>query len=301
MKTITTNFTDYKQILEAERVTVHHLIQHFKKDQIDYDAHGNIFIGFSKETKGLPILVAHTDNVLHGTRCPIFDLNKRILSGKNTGIGFDDKAGIIAIAQLWKAFKKKQMFRIIFTADEEIGGVGAEKIDPSMYEDATYIIELDRKGGNDLIQTSGSTKLCSDAFASKFEELGFEKATGTFTDVNKFKLKAKSVNMCNLSIGYYSPHTDDEYLDTKEFDEIVNAVAGFIEQEYVFDPDVYVEYNWNYGRDYYSGRGGWLDKEPDYCWCCGKQTFNKPDSDGAVFCGNDCRKEYRQIMKEENK
>lgn len=300
MKQISTNFTEYKQILEAERVTIHHLVQFFKKTLIDYDQYGNIFIGFSKETEGLPILVAHTDNVLHGTRTPIFDLNKRILFGDHkTGIGFDDKAGIIAIIELWKAFKKKQMFRIIFTADEEIGGVGAQEIDPAVYCDAAWILELDRKGHKDLIQTSGSTKLCSDEFASKFEELGFEKATGTFTDVNIFKQACYDVNMANLSIGYYKPHTDDEYLDTKEFDEIINKVAHFIEQEYVFEPDVYVEpkNNWLGGYGGYN-YGGYDGTNSDYCWCCGKLTNRKPDAEGRVFCSDDCKEDYKKWVRE---
>lgn len=295
-----TNFNDYRAILEAERVSIHHMVQHFKKKDIDFDEYGNLFIGFNDKTAGLPILVAHTDNVLHGKREPIFDLNKRHLSGKSAGIGFDDKAGIIAIMQLWKTFKKKQMFRIIFTADEETGGQGAQEIDPAIYEDAAWILELDRKGDKDLIQTSGNTKLCSDEFAKKWEELGFKKAQGTFTDVNIFKQSVYDVNMANLSIGYYSPHSDQEYLDTKAFDEIVNKVAQFIECEYTFDADVYVEPK----NDWYrTPTRTWADDyrdDWDYCWYCGEMTRNREDENGRTFCSDKCKKNYDEAIKEKD-
>lgn len=302
MKQIQTNFSDYKAILEAERVSIHHMVQHFKKKDIDFDEYGNIFIGFNKKTAGLPILVAHTDNVLRGKREPIFDLNKRQLFGKSAGIGFDDKAGIIAIIQLWKAFEKEQRFRIIFTADEEVGGVGAQEIDPDIYADAAWILELDRKGDKDLIQTSGTVKLCSDEFASKFEELGFKKAQGTFTDVNIFKQNFYDVNMANLSIGYYNPHSDQEYLDTKAFDEIVNKVAQFIDAQYVFEPDVYVEPSWKHTTGSMSPRWDWNDGKDDwnYCWYCGEMTKNKEDENGRTFCGSKCKQNYEDVMKENN-
>lgn len=306
MKQITTNFNDYKAILEADVVTVHTLVNYFKKDQIDFDEHGNVFIGFNDKTAGLPILVAHTDNVLHGKRIPVFDLNKRILSGKQAGIGFDDKAGIIAIIQLWKTFSKEQMFRIIFTAQEEVGGLGAQAMDEDRYLDAPWMIELDRKNHKDLIQTSGGTRLCSDEFAAKWEELGFEKAQGVYTDVNEFKERANWINMANLSIAYYNPHTDDEYLDTKQFDEIVNKVATFIEQKYVFEddkPDEKPTYNsgwWNNNSDRWSADDnpmGW-----DYCWNCGKMTKRKPNANGEVFCGDDCERDYEDfVVKSNNK
>ena len=175
------NFTEYKQILEAERVSIHDLLTHFKKDNMDYDQWGNIYVNFNKDTKGTPIMVAHTDNVLHGERKPVLTLDgKRIFGGNGVGIGFDDKAGIIGAIEIWKRMKKKGM-RLIFTADEEVGGIGASHVPLERIEDAAYIVELDRRGSNDLIQTSGYTRLASDEFAKIWEDLGFKKATGTFT------------------------------------------------------------------------------------------------------------------------
>lgn len=236
MKPVEINYTEFRKILEADVVTIHHLSKFFKRDQMDFDEFGNVFVGFSEETKGLPILVAHTDNVLDGPKEPVFDLNRRFISGKEHGIGFDDKAGIMAIISLWRYFKT-QKFRIIFPADEEVGGVGSDAMDDAWYNDAPWILELDRRGSKDFIQVSGGTRLCSDEFAKKFLDMGFEDATGTFTDVNNFKENTGWINMANISIGYYEPHTDKEYLDTVAFEQIVNKVAKFIAADYTFEPD----------------------------------------------------------------
>ena len=75
-----TNFNEYKEILEAKEVTIHHLLKYFKKSEIDYDAYGNIYINFKKETKKMPILVSHLDNVLGDEdRKPVYSLDGKTI------------------------------------------------------------------------------------------------------------------------------------------------------------------------------------------------------------------------------
>lgn len=283
---VTIPYTEFSEIMKTDVVRVYNLKRFFKKEDIDYDEYGNIFIGFNDNTKGLPILVAHTDNVLGDDKEPVFDLSKRYIKGMKNGIGFDDKAGIMAIISLWRHFKT-QRFRIIFPADEEVGGEGAKMIPEDMFNDAKWILELDRRGDKDVIQTSGTTRLCSDEFVGKWEEMGYKRATGTFTDVNIFKPKADWINMMNISIGYYKAHTEDEYLDTVAFEKIVNDVATFIEKDYAFEADVpdTQEANW---RDY-----RWKN-EDEYCSCCGCLLSNHKkvyDAYGNVYCSDECKKE----------
>lgn len=317
--TTSVNFAQYSTILRAERVDIHTLLSYFKKTDMDYDMNGNILINFNKDTAGTPILVAHTDNVLSGERIPVMDLSGTTIFGKKAGIGFDDKAGIIAIIEIWRRSKKKD-FRIIFTADEEVGGVGATALDKRWYEDAAYIIELDRRGGKDLINVSGTTRLCSNEFAEMFECYGFKKATGTFTDVNVFKECVPSVNMVNLSIGYYNPHTDNEYLNVKEFQYIVDCVADFVEshKEKIIDdtPEISTTQQladtWNhnhYGRSRYSGYdsgyGNSYDYNDDYLTCdwCGKTIIDDRDAiqdNGEVFCCKKCWEEAYEFALEAN-
>ena len=286
-KKISIDYAVFDNILRADVVRVYDLIPFFKKQDIDYDEFGNIFIGFNKQSKGLPILVAHTDNVLGDNKEPVFDLAKRRIKGVKDGIGFDDKAGIIGIITLWHYFKE-QKFRIIFPANEEIGGVGTENMDTSWYSDAKWILELDRRGNKDFIQVSGVTRLCSDEFAEKFIAMGFKRDTGTFTDVNVMKPNAENINMANLSIGYYKPHTDEEYLDTVEFEKILGKVAQFIEADYEFAddiPDIKTEYDWsNLSRDF----GG---RKCANCGgaCDGALIYNQY---GERFCCTECMRDY---------
>ena len=297
------NYPEFADLLKAPVVTIHNLARFFKRSDMDFDEFGNVFVGFNEDTQGLPILVAHTDNVLDGEREPVFDLNRRCISGRNVGIGFDDKAGIMAIISLWRHFKD-QRFRIIFPADEEIGGVGSEAMDPTWYTDAKWILELDRKGSKDFIQVSGTTRLCSDEFAKKFEEMGFEKATGTFTDVNKFKLSADWINMANLSIGYYNPHSNSEYLDTVDFEKIVNKVAQFIENDYDFEDDKPdPKPSWDFSK---SESGGWYSGSgwSNHCMNCGETCSSGSmiyNQYGERFCCRECMEEYRDNWKDDYK
>ena len=306
------NFNEYRQILEAETVSIHHLMKHFKKDIMDFDEYGNVYVNYSKETKGTPILVAHTDNVLHGERVPVITLDgKRIVGGNGIGIGFDDKAGIIAAIEIWKRMKK-QGIRFIFTADEEVGGLGACKVFKEKLEDAAYIIELDRRGGRDLIQESGGTRLGTDEFCKWFEDEGFVKDHGLYTDVNEFKITAPKVNMVNLSIGYYNPHTNNEYLDIEEFETIVNKVFRIISthKETIVDNEPQPErkkYDYlNYGNytNYTSKTtdtdDDWWEDTNDMCEYCGGRLGRFEgyvDSEtGLLFCDKDCCKHYKEEM-----
>lgn len=298
------NFNEYREILEAKEVTIHHLLKHFKKNEIDYDAYGNIFINFRKETKKLPILVAHTDNVLGDKdRKPVYSLDKKtIFCANGVGIGFDDKAGIIAIIELWKSIPEK-LFRIIFTANEEIGGVGAEYIDAERLNQAAYILELDRKGGRDIIQESGFTRLCSDKFAEKWENIGFKRATGTFTDLNKFKPKTPKTEMCNLSIGYYNPHQTSEYLNIKEFEDIITKVKNFIIQnqcEVFEDTEEFIE-DTGYRNYDYNRYGRYSNNIVTQCDCCGRYANTRYHSDVGMYLCDDCADWYNEdIEGEEN-
>lgn len=288
-KKLSVNYTQFKNILKADVVRVYDLVNFFKKEDIDYDEYGNIFIGFNENTAGLPILVAHTDNVLDDDKEPVFDLGCRYIKGVKNGIGFDDKAGIMAIITLWQYFKE-QKFRIIFPANEEIGGVGSEKMDDEWFLDAKWILELDRKGDKDFIQVSGGERLCSDKFAQKFIEMGFKKAEGVFTDVNIFKPRANWVNMANLSIGYYNPHTDEEYLDTVAFENIINKVAKFIESDYEFEDDKPDPVKELPRYDFQRGTG-FSGHRCENCGgdCSGSVIYNQY---GERFCCKECMDAY---------
>ena len=131
------------------------------------------------------------------------------------GIGGDDRCGVYAI---FKIISKGYCPTILFCDKEENGGVGSDEFAKD-YKDKlnlNCILELDRKGNNDLVFYEEDNKEWQD-FLIKLT--GWEKADGSFSDIcNLYDLKCASVN---LSMGYYKQHTKNEYV---VWEELLNSI-----------------------------------------------------------------------------
>ena len=104
--------------------------------------------GFLYAKGEIPVLLlAHMDTV-HDQLPYIFNISDE--KGKTKissqyGIGGDDRCGIYMILEIVKTLKCS----VLFTEDEEIGGVGAHKFADTDFVknlDVNYMIEFDRKG-----------------------------------------------------------------------------------------------------------------------------------------------------------
>ena len=142
----------------------------------------------------LPVcLIAHLDTVF--SYVPkmdgfLFDSEKQILWFPY-GSGFDDRAGVAAIiTALNKGYKPS----IIFTQDEELGGIGATSIVSRFY----------------------------------IESFGFEEAKGTFTDISIIAPQWK-IAATNLSIGYLDEHTTSERLNINWFNKTLERIFKILE------------------------------------------------------------------------
>lgn len=138
------------------------------------------------------------------------------------GIGGDDRCGVYIILSL----VKKLSFRphVVFTMDEEIGGIGASAFSDyiSKYDKMPkfkYILEFDRKGNRDCVFYGCD----NDDFSNFITQFGFTEARGTFSDISIIApmLGAAAVN---LSSGYYNPHTEHEYVSVEDMHYTINAV-----------------------------------------------------------------------------
>ena len=95
-------------------------------------------------------LVAHLDTVY---RTPVsnlyYDQRKGVLWSPD-GLGADDRAGIFAVLKILQDGYRPS---VIFTTDEEKGGVGASALamNPCPIPNLKYMIELDRRGSNDCV------------------------------------------------------------------------------------------------------------------------------------------------------
>jgi len=189
----------------------------------------------------------------------------------SAGIGGDDGNGI------WLALKmmeEKDVIKGVFTVQEETGAVGAKNLDLSFFSNVGYIIEGDRRGSKDIV-TSIWQPICSDKFIADIEDLtdkfGFEEIKGMITDVSALTDNKVGVSCINLSVGYYNPHTFDEYIIAEEMFHTTQFVSEVIDKlgktkyEHIYIPKTYYSKPATYGK-YFSKYDDWYDdyKYDDY-------------------------------------
>lgn len=151
------------------------------------------------------LLVAHLDTVHTNLPTQIIDVKGRLSAPE--GIGADDRCGVFMILNIIKELHCS----VLFCEDEEKGGVGVKKFCKTEHIntlDVNYMIEFDRKNGNDAVFYACDNKDFTN-FVLKATRL--VKAYGSFSDISVLAPKAK-IAAVNISCGYYNPHTKDEYV-----------------------------------------------------------------------------------------
>lgn len=227
---------------------------------------GNVYI-VRGDADAYPCVVAHLDQVQrnHSADFKAVETDDIIFGYSpskrcHEGLGADDKNGI------WVALKCLEEFdtiKVAFFVGEEIGCIGSGRCDISWFKDCRYIIEPDRRGASDLI-TSISGRICSEAFESAInaEWFGYKATSGLMTDVEELCDRGVGVSCINLSCGYYSPHSDEEYTVKQDLINCLNFVRYIISNV----TDVYEHkyesayssayggyYGYGYGSSYYGG------------------------------------------------
>lgn len=202
------------------------LINGIVKETDDY---GNLYV-----TKGVaetyPAFVCHTDTVhkIYKT----FTVQETALNYifaysedegfQQVGVGGDDKSGIIACLEL---LIKLKTVKCVFFLDEEQGCKGSSVGRLEFFDDCRYAIQIDRKGHEDIIIKGSGTELCSKEFEELLTTIGkkyeYKPTTGATTDVVKLKDRGLKISACNLSAGYYNPHTKQEFIDA---DALLNCI-----------------------------------------------------------------------------
>jgi len=160
-----------------------------------------------------PIFVAHMDTVNDNDMCKNLFLNGNILKRKNGILGADDRAGVNIILNHCKDIN------FILTRDEEKGCLGIKKIVNEIEDyvseyNNTCFIELDRKYGNSLLADVHG--YCQTDLTDDILKIApfLKNEIGAFTDID-YLIHIKPA--VNLSVGYYNPHTNNEYLKIDEY------------------------------------------------------------------------------------
>jgi len=206
---------------ENEKLMVLYLDKELKKLKLPYhiDAVGNLIVTKGK-AKTYPCVTSHMDTVHDFVDdFKIYkdtDDNNVLFAMSNkrrVGIGGDDKCGIFVCLYLLKVIPQ---IKVVFFSREESGCKGSTGMDKIFFNDCRYLIQLDRKGNRDFIQTYWGNKTISHDFSSEIglikKKYKYKNCTGTVTDVMKLWNNRVGVSCVNLSCGYYKPHTAYEYV-----------------------------------------------------------------------------------------
>jgi len=223
----------------------------------------------------IPIaLAAHMDTVFKKPAEELYYDRKKNVMWSPTGMGADDRAGIFAIIQIIKAGYKPH---VIFTTDEEIGGVGAQELalHPCPFKDLRYIIQIDRRNANDCV----FYECDNPEFEKYIESFGFVTAWGTFTDICELCPSWGCAGV-NLSIGYRDEHSVSEVLFVGQMLDTIEKIKKMLSQSnipYFKYIPAYDYYSW---YDYYSPteKGFYPPKDTIRYKChkCGK-SFKEDD------------------------
>lgn len=230
------------------------------------DKYGNIYV-----TKGdadlYPTMVCHIDTVHDiNNDVQVVQLDDVLLAidtktMKRYGIGGDDKVGIYITLELLKQFDN---FKAVFFLDEEVGCVGSSQADFKYFDDSTIVLECDRRGYNDFVTSISGTKLSDETLHNDIDDIltkyGRVKCNGGITDVGEIA-EENTVQVANMSCGYYDPHSDNEYIIISEVEstkqmcyEILSKTS---DKRYEIQLDNRTAYGVSYGRGAYTGYGGY--------------------------------------------
>lgn len=173
-------------------------------------------IATPKSKNTTPVMfLAHMDTVHRELVSDIWYSKDQNKWTAQEGIGGDDRCGIWMILQTIIESEKKPI--VLFTEEEEIGGVGAGDYvryiaaHPEKKPEVNFLIEYDRANSNDAVYYDCDNK----EFEAFISEFGFETNYGSYSDISDVA-PALEVAAVNLSSGYYKPHTTNEYIIISE-------------------------------------------------------------------------------------
>lgn len=178
--------------------------------------------GFLYAPGTLPVLlVAHLDTVHKSQPTQIYYTADKQRCMAPEGVGGDDRCGVYIILRLLEAFP----CHVLFTEDEETGGVGASLFNKSNIRPKLhYILEFDRAGSRDAVFYDCANEDFT-RFITGFDSLVEE--WGTFSDISLLA-PALGVAAVNLSSGYYHAHTKSEYIVIPEMEAMIATASRIL-------------------------------------------------------------------------
>lgn len=233
------------------------------------------------------VLIAHMDTVFSLPPKDFYYDPKKGALWSPDGLGADDRAGVFAILKIIGSGLRPH---IVFTTDEEVGGIGASDVaqNKDFFGDVRYIIQLDRRGSEDCVFYD-----CDNIeFIDYVEQFGFKETWGTFSDISII-CPAWKVAGVNLSVGYYNEHNFWEILIAPQMMATIEKVKVMLSEQEIPSFKYVPAYNSYFGFDYYGMKGASAVLPNVTCRIC-HQTKNlatmieveDEDENINYYCGN---------------
>ena len=237
----------FKKLLKMEDLTLKMLVQKYLL-KMGYEPQWRD--GYVYAKGDIPVLlVAHMDTVHKIKPTEIYYDPTEDVMWSPQGIGGDDRCGVYAIFEILKTHKP----HVLFTEDEEVGGIGARKATETLNKPkVNFMIELDRRGIKDCVFYDCDNQ----EFHEYIQKFGFEKAWGTFSDICKLS-DAWDIASVNLSIGYNREHTTSEIIYPNVMKLTINKVRQILDDAkknkkfFKYDKKVYQYKTYYYGNTIY--------------------------------------------------
>lgn len=228
-----------------------------RKFEVEVDDTGNVFMSNgppldpknNEEGVYYPCVVAHMDTV-HDEHIEYVHRDMRLdinyengiykaydpITGKQTGVGGDDKAGIVIALNmlLYSDIEMKGAFFI----SEENGCRGSGNIKkPYLLTDVGYFIQFDAPGNNWVSMKSGGVDMFHNDFKENkllpvLERNGRNEdclSKDPFTDVKELR-RQFGVCCVNLFAGYHGMHTPHETVNKSEMEESFDMAYDLIKE-----------------------------------------------------------------------
>jgi putative aminopeptidase FrvX len=219
------------------------------------DDYGNMYVqkGELQTDEKFPVLVAHVDTVHYdhlalietGGRLHIREKNGVLRAyhpdtGMQTGIGGDDKAGVIIALEVLSRIDKGMC---AFFRAEELGCIGSIQLDKDIMAQGGYAIQFDAPGNEVSVYVDG-VKLYDSTFLDlifptleKFKMTDFVKYN-PFTDIARIRERL-DYNTLNMGAGYHHYHSSTEYVVINEMEKAIACALEIVQvlgsQHYLFD------------------------------------------------------------------
>lgn len=184
------------------------------------------------------LLVAHADTVWDSHYLDTQDYEQKLIfendiiqSGSTVcGIGADDRSGCAILSLL-----KDMGHSLLITDGEEHGSIGSEWLMTSpenrdiadlINQGHQFIVQFDRRNGKDFKCYNVGT----DEFRAYIsEKTGYtEPDRSAGTDIVEL---CRNITGVNLSVGYHNEHSEDEYLDLKEWHNTLELCRKWLSEE----------------------------------------------------------------------